>query len=186
MNPVLVKGTKQRPSNRMYFDASNRPMSATLQAIPDGKAGTVATLKIMREITKAGKTSLPVRNLAIGLISHLQQKDYFNEIKTLHRFVRDQIRYVKDVRGVETVQTPDVTLAIRAGDCDDKSVLLAALLESIGHPTRFVAIGFKPDDFVHVYVETRIGTSWVPVETTEPVEVGWSPKGVVSRFVLYN
>lgn len=185
-----MKGTKQTtgqpPRRIMYFDASNQPMTATLQAIPDGKAGTVATLKIMKEVTKAGKATLPVRNLAVSLIGHLAQKDYFNEIKSLHRFVRDQIRYVKDIRGIETVQTPDVTLAIRAGDCDDKSVLLAALLESIGHPTRFVAIGFKPDDFVHVYVETRIGTSWVPVETTEPVEVGWSPKGVVSRLVVYN
>lgn len=170
----------------MYFDASNRPMTATLQAIPDGKAGTVATLKIMKELVKAGKTTLPVRNLALSLISGLPQKDYFNELKVLHRFVRDNIRYVRDVHGVETVQTPDVTLALRAGDCDDKSVLLAALLESIGHPTRFVAIGFKPDDFVHVYVENRVGTAWVPAETTEPVDVGWSPKNIVSRIYVYN
>ena len=170
----------------MYFDAANKPMTATLQAIPDGKAGTVATLKIMRQITKAGKTSLPVRNLALSLVSELPQKDWFNELKILHKYVRDQIRYVKDIRGVETVQTPDVTLSLRAGDCDDKSVLLAAMLEAIGHPTRFIAIGFQPDDFVHVYPESRIGTSWVPLETTEPVEIGWTPKNVVSRLTIYN
>jgi transglutaminase-like putative cysteine protease len=170
----------------MYFDASNQPMTATLQAIPDGKAGTVATLKIMKHLVKTGKTTLPVRNLAVTLTNGLKSKDWFNEVKILHRFVRDQIRYVKDIRGVETVQTPDVTLSLKAGDCDDKSVLLAALLESINHPTRFVAIGFQPDDFVHVYVETRIGTSWISLETTEPVEVGWSPKGVVSRLSIYN
>lgn len=161
-------------------------MTATLQAIPDGKAGTVATLKIMKEVANAGKISLPIRNLAVNLINHLPQKDYFNEVKILHRFVRDQIRYVKDIRGVETVQTPDVTLRLRAGDCDDKSVLLASMLEAIGHPTRFVAIGFRPDDFAHVYVESRIGTKWIPLETTEPVEVGWSPKNVVSRLTVYN
>ena len=161
-------------------------MTATLQAIPDGKAGTVATLKIMRQVTKAGKTSLPVRNLALSLVSELPQKDWFNELKILHKYVRDQIRYVKDIRGVETVQTPDVTLSLRAGDCDDKSVLLAAMLEAIGHPTRFIAIGFQPDDFVHVYPESRIGTSWVPLETTEPVEIGWTPKNVVSRLAIYN
>lgn len=170
----------------MYFDASNSPITATLQAIPEGKAGTVATLKIMRSITKTGKTTLPVLTLARSLIAHLPQKDWFNEAKVLHRFVRDEIRYVKDVAGVETVQTPDVTLSLKSGDCDDKSVLLAALLESIGHPTRFVAIGFKPDDFVHVFVETRIGTSWIALETTEPVEMGWSPKNVVSRLAIYN
>jgi transglutaminase-like putative cysteine protease len=170
----------------MYFDAATKPMTATLQAIPDGKAGTVATLKIMRQVAKAGKVSMPVRNMALSLISDLPQKDWFNELRLIHRFVRDQIRYVKDIRGVETVQTPDVTLSLKAGDCDDKSVLLAAMLEAIGHPTRFVAVGFKPDDFAHVYVESRIGTAWIPLETTEPVEVGWEPKGVVSRLTIYN
>lgn len=170
----------------MYFDAAEKPMTATLQAIPDGKAGTVATLKVMREVTKAGKTSLPVRNTALSIISALPQKDWFNEVKLLHKYVRDQVRYVRDIRGVETVQTPDVTLKLKAGDCDDKSVLLASLLESIGHPTRFVAIGFAPDDFVHVYVESRIGTGWIPLETTEPVEIGWAPRNVVSRLSINN
>jgi hypothetical protein len=171
----------------MYFTQTTpQGMTATLQAIPDGKAGTVATLKIMRDVVKSGKKSLVVRNTAISLIGELPQKDWFNENKILHRFVRDEIRYVKDIRGVETVQTPDVTMQIKAGDCDDKSVLLAALLESIGHPTRFVAIGFAPDDYVHVMVESRIGTAWVPLETTEPVEMGWYPKNVKARLVINN
>ncbi len=55
--------------------------------------------------------------------------------KKLHRFVRDNIRYIKDIRDVETVAYPDITLQQGQGDCDDKSVLLASLLESIGHPT---------------------------------------------------
>ena len=170
----------------MYFAAANKPLSATLQAIPDGKEGTIATLKIMKELVKAGKKSLPVRSLAVSLTNGTASKDWFGELKKLHAFVRDRIRYVRDIRDVETVQTPDATLAIGAGDCDDKSVLLASLLESIGHPTRFVAIGFKPDDFAHVYVESRVGTSWVPLETTEPVEIGWSPSGVVSRLTIFN
>ncbi len=170
----------------MYFDAANRPLTATLQAIPDGKAGTVATLKIMRDLVKAGKKSLPVRSLAVSLTNGQASKDWYGELKALHAFVRDKIRYVRDVTDVETVQTPDATLAIGAGDCDDKSVLLAALLESVGHPTRLVAIGFKPDDFAHVYVESRIGTGWIPLETTEPVDIGWSPAGVVSRLTIYN
>jgi len=170
----------------MYLNSVQQPITATLQAIPDGKDGTLATLKVMRDITRQGKTSLSVRNLAVGLTGQLRAKDWLNELKILHRFVRDKIRYVRDIKGVETVQTPDVTLSIGSGDCDDKSVLLASLLESIGHPTRFVAVGFEPDDFVHVLVETRIGTAWIPAETTEPVEIGWYPKGTVSRMVVYN
>jgi transglutaminase-like putative cysteine protease len=75
---------------------------------------------------------------------------------------------------------------MRAGDCDDKSVLLAALLESIGHPTRFVAIGFQPDDFEHVFVETKIADRWISLETTEPVEIGWMPQHIRARLTVNN
>lgn len=164
----------------------NFPLTSRLAYVPDGKEGTLTTLKLMREFTRNGKRSLPVRSLAVELTNGNNQKDWIGELKALHAFVRDRIRYVKDVRDVETLQTPEVTLHVGAGDCDDKSVLLASLLEAIGHPTRFVAIGFRPDDFEHVFVESRIGNSWIPLETTEPVEIGWSPKNVVSRMVVHN
>lgn len=164
----------------------NFPMTSRLAAIPDGKAGTLVTLKLMRELARAAKKSLPVRTLAVELTNGNNQKDWIGELKSLHAFVRDKIRYVKDVRGVETLQIPEVTMQTQSGDCDDKSLLLASLLEAVGHPTRFVAIGFQPDDFEHVFVESRIGNSWIPLETTEPVEIGWTPKNVVARMVVHN
>jgi len=159
-------------------------LTQTLQAIPDGAAGTRYTLDLMADIAKRYKTDLSVFSKARALVAGLPQKDWPGEVRRIQRYVRDNIRYVKDVRGVETVQTPDVTMRIAAGDCDDKSTLVAALLESIGHPVRFVAIGFKPDDYVHVYPETLIGKRWVSAETTEPVDIGWQPKNVVSRMVV--
>lgn len=158
---------------------------ALLGTIPDGKAGTVATLKIMGQMVRAGKKSLPVRQKALELVNGFRQKDWLAEVRAIHAFVRDRIRYVRDIRGVETVQTPEQTLQIGQGDCDDKSVLVAALLESIGHPTRFVAIGKSPDDFIHVYVQTKIGRNWVGVETTEPVELGWEPN-LPFKLIYHN
>src|SRR5260370_17808778 len=111
--------------------------------IPGGVAGVKGTLQIMRAVTKAALNRTPVRQLAVQLVSDLPGKDYGAEIQTLHAFVRDAIRYVKDIRNVETVQTPERTLANRAGDCDDKAILLAALLEAIGHHARFTAVGFR-------------------------------------------
>ncbi len=63
---------------------------------------------------------------------------------------------------------------------------LLLLLESIGHPTRFVAVGFRPHNYSHVYLETKIGNTWLGLETTEPVEVGWQPKGVMARMEIFN
>jgi len=162
------------------------PTTATLEAIPSGKAGVIATLKLMSRLAKEGKKTLPIRQTALQLVNGERQKDWTEEVNRIFEFVRDKIRYVRDVRGVETLQTPEKTLEFGQGDCDDKSTLLASLLESIGHPTRFVAIGFKPDHYAHVYVETKIGANWIGLETTEPVSMGWSPKGVVSRLVYFN
>ena len=93
---------------------------------------------------------------------------------------------MRDVNGVETLQTPLVTMEIKQGDCDDQSVLLASLLESIGHPTRFVAIKqnfFGP--YVHVYTETRIGPKWYPLETTEKMRP-FAKMNYSTRMVVNN
>lgn len=157
-----------------------------LQLIPDGKAGTIATLKLMSRLVRAGKKTLPVRLTALALVKGEAQKDWLKEARNLHAFVRDKIRYVRDINNVETLHTPEKILELGQGDCDDKSVLLASLLESIGHPTRFVAIGFAPDHYDHVFVETKIGNNWIACETTEPVEMGWSAPRVKSRLVIFN
>lgn len=156
-----------------------------MMSIPSGEDGTRETLKLMSKMVKAEKSALPIRLLAMRLVSEQRQKDFTGEVRRIHEFVRDQIRYVKDIRGVETLQYPTKTLELGQGDCDDKSALTAALLESIGHPTRFVAVGFG-GGFSHVLLETKIGTKWIPVETTEPVGLGWFPPGVTARMRWHN
>ena len=169
------------------------PASSRIANIPDGVAGVRATLELMAKLARAGKKQLPVRLAALQITQRLPQRGYSEEVAALHAFVRDRIRYVQDVRGVETLQDPVRTLQLRAGDCDDKSVLLAALLESIGHPARFVAVGFRPGEWSHVYVETRAGlrgrrgrSIWLPLETCAPdFEPGEAPAGVRQRMVWY-
>jgi len=169
----------------------SHPKTATysqqLLSIPDGRQGTLATLKIMSKLAKEGKTNPAIRQLALRLISHIPAKDWFAEIRALHEFVRDKIRYVRDVFGVETLHTPEKLLEIGQGDCDDKSILLAALLMSIGHPTRFVAVSFgAKNQFSHVYVETRIGHKWIALETTMPWNAGIYPPGITDRLIVHN
>lgn len=146
----------------------------TVQQIPDGDAGTRATLKIMERLVKAGKTHPAIYRKARELIAHLAPKDWPGQVVACYEFVRDSIRYVHDIAGMETLQTPDVTLELAAGDCDDKVTLLCALLNSIGHPCRMCAI--KIDDareFSHVFAQTLLGNSWVSMETTEgPLPLG--------------
>lgn len=152
--------------------------------IPDGVAGTRATLRKMSHIVREYRSDYPVIELSRYLVANLQQKDFFGEAALIQQFVRDQIRYVKDPRGVETIQTPVKTLEIGQGDCDDKSILVATMLETLGHRCLFVAVGFDKN-FCHVLVKCFLNNEWVAVETTEPVEIGWYPKNVTNEMIEY-
>lgn len=115
---------------------------------------------------------MEIRNLATSLTGNLMQKDYEGEGRACLGFVRDRIRYVRDIAGVETLHDPVTLLRVGSGDCDDKSILLASLLLSIGHKVRFVAIAFRPDQFSHVWVQAFCHGRWVDLEPTEPIQYG--------------
>lgn len=162
--------------------------TATLKAIPAGAAGTRVTLQLMGQLVRRYKKSIPIRQLAFSIIDNVRgHKNFADQVRAIHRYVRNNIQYVKDVNGVETLATPEKTLEFKKGDCDDQAVLIATLLESIGHPTRFVAI--KMDTFgpyVHVFAETKVGRKWLPVETTENWPVGMGPPKFAQRMVHNN
>ncbi|MFW9874959.1 MAG: transglutaminase family protein [Candidatus Thorarchaeota archaeon] len=138
-----------------------------------GPQGIKQTLALMSGLKDVGKKTVPIRQTALSLVSHLPQKDFKNEVYKIFSFVQNNIRYVKDVHNVETLQTPVNTLLFKQGDCDDKSVLLASLLESIGHKTRFKAIGLAPNKYSHVYVQVFVNGKWVSLDATEPNQLGW-------------
>lgn len=161
--------------------------TATLQSIPSGALGTRATLRLMSKLVRHYKKNMEIRSLAMSLVAEVPgHKNWTSQIKAVHAFVQTSIQYVRDVRGVETIATPIKTLEFRQGDCDDQAVLLASLLESIGHPTRFVAMKQTPfGPYVHVFTETKIGSKWYPLETTEKFPPG-KPMRNAGRMVEHN
>lgn len=126
----------------------------------------------MAKLAREGSRNIDVRSVAVEQTRRLLQKDYEGEARLCLAFVRDQIRYVRDIRGVETVHAAEYVLHMGAGDCDDKSILLAAMLGSIGHRCRFVAVAFAPERFSHVWVQCNIRGRWVDLEPTEPIAYG--------------
>lgn len=138
---------------------------------PDGNRGAMWTTRTMFQLAKAGSRTPEVRSTALGLTRHLQPYDVRGEIEALHAFVRDGIRYVLDVHGTETLQSASYTLNHHGGDCDDKAILLAALLLALGHPVRFRLASTSRRPFrqwVHVYPEVELAGRWIPLETTVP------------------
>ena len=156
---------------------SSPPAFAELYTLPEGAAGTRATLRLMSRLVKAARIEPTIRSTASDLVMGNLPGDYRGEAESCFLFVRDSIRYLQDTADMQVVNNPLVTLSQRSGNCVQKSVLLSSLLESIGHPCRFVALGYsKPGDFEHVFTETRIGQQWVAADPTMSVSLGWAPE----------
>jgi len=161
---------------------------STLSAIPAGTAGTKATLGLMVKLVRQWRKDPGIWKLSREITRNVPARDFRGQVDRMFHWVKQHIRYVNDVRGVETLATPKATLEVAAGDCDDMSVLLASLLESIGHPTRFVALGFNGDEFSHVLTETRLGSNsqWLALDPTVPTStVGWKPRDATRALVFH-
>lgn len=149
------------------------------------------TINVARQVLTASGIR-DVRSMKAAAITAEQQ------------FVRDTIAYVPDPRDVEMLQTPPQTLSIGTGDCDDKSILVACLLETIGFTTRFMAVGGlgaewanggddwcgSPDStppYSHVLAQVRMGgNSWLCLETIVAGAVpGWCPPGIDVLMVAH-
>jgi transglutaminase-like putative cysteine protease len=150
-------------------------LSGTITQIADGVAGVDQTIRTMRELVNNCKTDLRIREAATSVIFIQPEKVAHYEIEALFNFVRDSIRYVRDVHGVETLMAPPTTLAVRLGDCDDQACLLACMLESVGYPSRFVVAGYDAGVFEHVYLQAWDGSQWIDLDPTEPQPMGWAP-----------
>ncbi len=176
----------------MYLSALKRLpdgvcASAESVAISEGRQGTFETLKMMCALVREWKKNIHIRDLALQLTASDEEKNFYSEIESVFNYVRDQIRYTQDTTDVEGLNTPDLTIQLQAGDCDDKAVLLSALLESIGHKCAFRAVGFDncPESLSHVLVLTKVGSEWVSLDATEHVRMGWQPPGVTDQLIVY-
>lgn len=158
-----------------------------LAAAPGGNAGTFHTVGLMRQLVRECRIDPAVMNMAIGIIHNVPAKDEYAEIEALFDFVLNHVRYVRDVAGLETLCDPRMTLQRLVGDCDDKSALLAALLESVGYPTRFVMAAYDGGDFSHVYLQVYVPfrDDWMDLDPTEHRRMGWAAPGA-TRFWIEN
>lgn len=142
---------------------------ASFLQLGDGIVSVDRFVAAMRAFKSSPTELAHVRDVALDLVRDTAPYDQRGEVRAVFRFVRDSIRYVQDVVNVDTLQTPTATLDRLQGDCDDKALLLAALLECIGFATRFVVAATRPgQSYNHVYLETWVPQlgRWVPLETS--------------------
>lgn len=156
---------------------------ATLKGIPGGNTGIRVTLREMVKVVNDAKKNINNRELALSIVENLPPKCWSCEAKAIQQYIHNTIRYVRDIDGIETIATPEKTLQYGQGDCDDMVVLAATLLQVIGHPVRFIAVGFNNKPVSHVLIETLIGNKWLPMELTEAIPFGEYPRNITSKII---
>lgn len=154
--------------------------------VPKGQAGTLASAHLIGRLICQGAKDFVVRQTAIRVFRAygVPAKDRFGEVRALFEFVRRHVRYTRDIYRVELLHTARRMLQLRAGDCDDMTILLGAMLKATGHPVRLVLAGFRrhrPHAYSHIYPEVKVGQRWIALDATMPLPMGWAPPAIWKR-----
>lgn len=114
---------------------------------------------------------------------HPDMRNFSAIASNLYRWIVEHVVYVRDPHGIERLQSPDVTIRLKSGDCDDMSILGASLLESVGIPSRFVIVSFapgQPEKYSHIYVEFYHKGQWISFDPTLAKGIGILPSSPIT------
>jgi hypothetical protein len=163
------------------------------------------TIRIVGKAIKDGAEYLPIRNLAARLATKAGPKDYLGQLESIYNYAIDNWRYVRDPAHKELVTTSPSALyrlvlagdgkglgsGRGAGDCDDITAGMGAMLYSIGFPVQ-MATTAPPNTlagkmFGHIFIQAKVPKiGWI---TVDPVvhpnaTFGTTPKH--SRIAFFN
>jgi pimeloyl-ACP methyl ester carboxylesterase len=154
--------------------------------VPKGEPGTLVSAQLIGRLICEGAKDFVVRQCAIRVFRAygVPAKDRLGEVRALFDFVRRHVRYTRDIHRVELLHSARRMLQLRAGDCDDLTILLGAMLKATGHPVRLVLAGFRrhrPHAYSHIYPEVRVGKRWIALDATMHWPMGWAPPAIWKR-----
>jgi transglutaminase-like putative cysteine protease len=148
--------------------------------VPKGRSGTIVSARLIANLIREGSRDFYVRQRAIRIFREAgaPPKDRWAEVCALFHWVRGNVRYTRDIFRTELLHTARRMLELRAGDCDDMTILLGAMLLSTGHPVRLVLTGFRskmPHSYSHIYPEVNVRGKWIALDATMNWPIGWAP-----------
>jgi len=152
---------------------------------------TESTIKKMWDLVNDAKTDPEFQKIVYGIVNGQMKgvwKNYARELQTILDWVRRHVDYRRDPHGVELLQAPKYTLEVGRADCDDYVVLISAMAEVLGFPTRFVTVSTRPDgEPSHVYLEVLSGNRWTPIDAiVQSAPVGWQPTHGVKNKIIWD
>ena len=182
--PRHVRTWQERAKRRRLPESVGEAPQIEIERSPDGFPHAAATVKKMGQLIREFSSKYDIRHLATEITKDIPSKSATKELYALYQWVRRNIRYRKDPRFLEWLQTPTRILKEGAGDCDCIATLIGALAESLGHPTRIITVGETKTTPRHVAVEAWDGKRWVMLD---PVLEGSGDTGSIEpgKFGLH-
>ena len=113
-------------------------------------------------------------------------RDWRGEVAQLGRAIQDQVRYTLDTYNIDTYRTPQRTLQLAIGDCDDMTSLGGAALQAVGYPVMIKVIQMTGmSDFHHIYLIVGLPPhdpgDWIAFDPTQDIPVGAEPAGIIDE-----
>lgn len=178
------------------------PLFATpvrYQAIPrpdDDERATAETIGIMADMVRQDSQSPIVRQAARAAAAGINGADARRLIESVFWWIRRHVALTQDsdiAQGIAGLSsTPEETeVLIRpadllampqpAGDCDDHSMLAAAMLTALGIPAALRTIAADPADpsrYSHVYVMAQTPQGYIAVDASHGPRPAWEAPAV--------
>ena len=162
----------------------------------DDETRTAQTVGLMARYTREDSTSPIVHRAALDAIALLPERDAAKEAAAVWRWIRDRVTFRDDsdlaaAAGISGVDTATAEVLIRpvdiltmphpVGDCDDYSMLAAAMLRALGIPSRFRTIAAdqaEPENYSHIYVVAETPEGEIPLDASHGPRPGWQAPAV--------
>lgn len=165
--------------------------------IPDGDAGTIATVRRMARLVITGATDPLVRDTASTVVAGVSGREPVQQAQAIRRWLASHFQFLRDPHGAELLHSPRLLLTwvgqrgkVQA-DCDDAAILGAALARAIGLKVRFVVVGFLAPSapFRHVWAEASASSGphageWVEFDVTRQAQA--IPWDKISRTRFFD
>jgi len=179
-----------------YPFASAPPATSQVYPLSEGDAGTAETVRAMCQLINAGSRNPTIVRVAQTIIGRAGVKEFNfeGERRAIYQWFRQNVRFVRDVEGKETLRSALETLwpAISGagqgmGDCDCQTVAMLSLLKAVGQRVRIVTVATQPqapDRFSHVFPEVRNERGqWVSMDTARrKPRYGAQPRSWFRRY----
>lgn len=163
-----------------FHPAFRGPVRYTIEPRPqpeDDETSTAQTIARMAQLARKDATHPDLRQAAY-LATAAAAGDARQEAAAIHAWIRGRVRFVDDsqlagfrpapadaevlVRPIDLLAMPDPQ-----GDCDDSSMLCAAMLRAVGIPAGFKTVAANPRDpevYSHVYTVALLPDGPLPLD----------------------